>query len=267
MQTQSKSFSPRLQERLAAVERRNWGLCVLVLVAVVMATAGLFYQSLSAIFGGQTSIQIRAEIATQLLLGLVLLVLLLIAYLIQKLIELRDLRMRSILEAWNFELAHNHLLIDPLTQVLNRHAVEEILAKEITRVQQRQSTMVFLYVDVDGLKMVNTRFGHLSGDMVLTAVGELLKCVRGSDYVFRWGGDEFLVALMDTDTNGGEIVKSRILQRVEEWNRRSLLSGYRLTLSIGIQPFDPTQTFDQAMAQADAKMYVEKKGAFAINCW
>jgi diguanylate cyclase len=152
------------------------------------------------------------------------------------------------------------MLIDPLTQVFNRSSLEEILGKEIKRVQRKQSTLVFLYVDVNDFKMANTRFGHLSGDLVLAEVGGLLKqCVRGSDYVVRMGGDEFLAALVDTTEQGAEIVKARIHQRAEEWNRNSPLPGYTLSLSVGIQPFDGTQTFDQVLAEADAKMYAEKR--------
>jgi diguanylate cyclase len=154
------------------------------------------------------------------------------------------------------------MLIDPLTQVFNRSSLEEILGREIKRVQRKQGTLVFLYVDVNDFKMVNTRFGHLSGDLVLAEVGALLKqCVRGSDYVVRMGGDEFLAALVDTNPQGAEVVKTRIRQRVEEWSQNSPLPGYQLSLSVGIQPFDPTQSFDQVLAAADAKMYEEKKAA------
>ena len=261
MQEKAKPFSYQLRERLASVERRDWELWVLALVTVAILAAGLFFVLLPAVFMGQRTIQLRADLSPQLMLGLVLLVLLLIAYLVHKQMQLRALRLRSIVEAWNFEVAHIQMLIDPLTQVFNRSSLEEILGKEIKRVQRKQSTLVFLYVDVNDFKLVNTRFGHLSGDLVLAEVGGLLKqCVRGSDYVVRMGGDEFLVALVDTDTNGGEIVKTRVRQRVEEWNQNSPLPGYRLSVSVGIQPFDGTQTFDQAMAEADAKMYAEKKG-------
>ena len=261
MQEKAKPFSYQLRERLASVERRDWELWVLALVTVAILAAGLFFVLLPAVFMGQRTIEIRANVSPQLMLGLMLLVLLLIAYLVHKQMQLRALRLRSIVEAWNFEVAHIQMLIDPLTQVFNRSSLEEILGKEIKRVQRKQSTLVFLYVDVNDFKLVNTRFGHLSGDLVLAEVGGLLKqCVRGSDYVVRMGGDEFLVALVDTDTSGGEIVKGRIRQRVEEWNQNSPLPGYRLGVSVGIQPFDGTQTFDQVMAQADAKMYSEKKG-------
>jgi diguanylate cyclase len=146
--------------------------------------------------------------------------------------------------------------------VFNRSSLEDILGREIKRVQRKQGTLVFLYVDVNDFKMVNTRFGHLSGDLVLAEVGALLKqCVRGSDYVVRMGGDEFLAALVDTDLPGAEVVKTRIRQRVEDWSENSPLPGYHLSLSIGVQPFDPAQSFDQVLSAADARMYEEKKAA------
>ena len=95
---------------------------------------------------------------------------------------------------------------------------------------------------------------------MLAEVGGLLKqSVRGSDYVVRMGGDEFLAALVDTHEEGGEIVKARLQERLGDWNQNSPLPGFTLSLSIGIQQFDPKLTFDEVMAQADAKMYADKK--------
>jgi len=260
-QEKSNPFSYQLRERLAVVERRDWELWILALLTVAILAAGLFFILLPAVFMGQRTFQIRANLSPQLMLGLILLVLLLIAYLVHKQVQLRAMRLRSIVEAWNFEVTHVQMLIDPLTQVFNRSSLEEILSREIKRVQRKQSTLVFLYVDINDFKIVNTRFGHLSGDLVLAEVGGLLKqCVRGSDYVVRMGGDEFLAALVDTDEQGGEIVKSRLRDRAREWTQNSPLPGFALSLSVGIQQFDPSQTFDQVMAAADAKMYAEKKG-------
>jgi diguanylate cyclase (GGDEF)-like protein len=81
--------------------------------------------------------------------------------------------------------------------------------------------------------------------------------------VIRKGGDEFLAALVDTDTPGAEVVKGRINQRVEEWNTNSPLPDFRLGLSIGIQGFDPARTLDEVLADADSRMYAEKKGRSA----
>lgn len=260
IEEKSKPFSHQLRDRLAVVERRDWELWVLALVTVAVLAAGLFFVLVPAVFMGQSTFQLRASLSPPLMLCFVLLIVLLIAYLVHKQIQLRATRLRSILETWNFEVAHFQLLMDPLTRVFNRSSLEEILSKDIKRVQRNQSTLVLLYIDVNDFKMVNNRFGHLSGDLVLAEVGGILKqCIRGSDYIVRMGGDEFLVALVDTNDAGAEIVRDRVRARVSEWNQDSPLPGFMLGLSIGVQRFDPSQTFDQVMAEADAKMYAEKK--------
>src|SRR5208282_2881922 len=120
--------------------------------------------------------------------------------------------------------------------------------------------LIFLYVDVDEMKLVNSRFGHISGDLVLSEVGAILKgCIRGSDYAIRLGGDEFLVVLMDTDLPGAAVVKQRMNARVDRWNHDAPLPGFKLNMSIGIEQFDATRSFDEVLANADGKMYAEKQ--------
>ena len=260
MQQESQTFSRKLSERIAVSEKQDWELWILALLMLAILAIGFFFVLLPPVFMGQHSIEINASISPQLLLGLLVLIVIFIAYLIHKHFQVRRLRLQSIGEAWNLEIAHFHSLMDPLTQVMNRSALEEILSREIKRVQRRKSTLSLLYMDVDDFKAVNTQFGHLSGDLVLAEVGGLLKrCVRGSDYVFRMGGDEFLAALVDTDAAGAENVKRRINQGVKEWNLNSPLPEFRLSLSLGVQEFDAARTLDEVLAEADAKMYSEKK--------
>ena len=259
-QQQSQTFSRQLRERMATLEKQDWELWVLALVMLAVLAIGFFFVLLPSVFLGQRSIQINASISPQLLLGMVVLVMMFIAYLIRKHFQVRALRMQSLSDAWSAEVSHMQSLVDPLTQALNRSALEEILGREIKRVQRRQSTLFFLYIDVNDFKDVNSRFGHLSGDLVLAEVGGLLKrCVRGSDYVIRMGGDEFLAALVDTDPAGAATVKGRVNQRVEEWNLSSPLPQFGLSLSIGVQEYDGARTLDEVLAEADAKMYSEKK--------
>ena len=257
---QSQTFSRKLRERMAVVEKQDWELWILALGMLAILAVGFFIVLLPPVFLSQGTIRVNARLSPQLLLGLLVLVMIFIAYLVHKQLRLRALRFQSISEAWNFEVAHMQSLVDPLTQALNRAALEEILGREIKRVQRKQSTLVLLYIDVNEFKAVNSRFGHLSGDLVLAEVGGLLKrCARGSDYVIRMGGDEFLAALLDTDLAGAGIVKQRINQKVEEWNQNSPLPGFSLGLSMGVQVFDCTKSFDEVLAEADAKMYAEKQ--------
>lgn len=260
MEQESQTFSNQLQMKLAEVERQDWELWILVLAVLGVLGGGFFFVIWPAIFLGERTIYVEASISAQLALGLLFLILLFAIYIVSKHIQIRKQRFNSIKEAWSFEVSHTQHLIDPLTKVFSRAALGEILSKEIKRVQRGLSTIVFLYVDVNDFKAVNTRYGHLSGDLVLAEVGAILKeCARGSDYAIRMGGDEFLVALMDTDTAGAEVVKSRINRRVAVWSESSSLPGFQLALSIGIQEFDKTKSFDVALAEADSKMYAEKR--------
>jgi len=254
------AFSNQLHQRLSAIEKRDLELWFLTLTVVGILALGYFIVIFPTVFMGQKEFFIQAKVSPQLAIGQLVLITMFLVYIIHKHIQVRSVRSKSLVEAFNFQLAHAQLLLDPLTQVLNRAALEELISKELKRVRRKQTTLVFLYIDVNDLKKVNTRFGHLSGDLVLGETGAILKqCVRGSDYVVRMGGDEFLVALIDTDEAGAETVRQRIDQHVDFWNRASRLPGFQLELSVGIQQFDATKSLDEVLAEADAKMYREKE--------
>ena len=213
---------------------------------VAILAVGYFFVIFPAVFLGQRTIFIHANLSSPLLVGQITLVMLFLIHLAHKHIQIRTLRAESIVEALQFELAHAQLMLDPLTQAFNRTALEEVISKELNRAKRRQTTLVFLYIDVDDLKRVNTRYGHLSGDLVLSEAGAVLKgCVRGSDYVIRMGGDEFLVVLADTDLAGGDVVKGRVNLRTGRWNQSSPLEGFPVAMSIGVELFDGTRAFDE----------------------
>jgi diguanylate cyclase len=256
----SGSLSGQIQQRMAAIEKRDVELWILALAMVGILAAGYFLLVFPSAFLGQHLFFVPGQASSSLVVGQVALVLLFLTYIAHKHIEIRGLRTQSVFDALNHQLSHTQLLIDPLTHAFNRAALEEVVSKEIKRVQRGQSTLVFLYVDVDELKRVNTTFGHLSGDLVLAEVGAILKgCVRGSDYVIRMGGDEFLVALIDTTVAGATVVKQRIQQRAARWSEHSPLDGFRLRMSVGMKEFDGSRSMDDVLADADAEMYAEKQ--------
>lgn len=258
-QNKSSQFSSQLRERLATIERRDWELWSLALGALAMMTLGLVLVLVPAFQSQDRAIVISATITPEMLIGVIFLIGLLLVYLIKKQLQLRATRLRSINETWNYEVSHVQMLMDPLTRVFNRSALNEMLAKEIKRAQRNKTMMAFIYVDVDDFKSVNTRHGHLFGDLVLAEVGAILRgSIRGSDFVIRMGGDEFLVALVETNEAGGGIVKGRIMSRVAEWNKTTPMPTYHLSLSCGVHEFDPSASFDDAMAMVDKKMYSEK---------
>ncbi|MBU1050029.1 sensor domain-containing diguanylate cyclase [Candidatus Bipolaricaulota bacterium] len=150
---------------------------------------------------------------------------------------------------------------DPLTGVFNRYALSEVIEQEASRAQRYQHPIGVLMIDVNRLKEVNDRFGHSTGDRVLKVVADVLSSsVRSSDYVVRFGGDEFLLLLLETN---GETprVRDRILERMAQTQLAESCLDFPITLSIGIAYWKPDQdvSMEAVLSQADDAMYAEKR--------
>jgi len=155
-----------------------------------------------------------------------------------------------------------HARRDPLTGVYNRRYFNEVVEQELVRSRRYDHPIGFLMIDVDRFKEINDRFGHQMGDRVLKAVAELLVGqVRESDIVVRYGGDEFLIMLLETDGET-EAVTERIQNAIAERNRTNELIPFPVTLSIGAAHWAPEseEPIEQVLAVADRRMYEEKRG-------
>src|SRR5205085_11276592 len=106
---------------------------------------------------------------------------------------------------------------DPLTDVYNRRFLFERLEIELGRSVRRRTPLGVILLDVDHFKRVNDDFGHQVGDSTLISVARILRdCLRGQDVVGRYGGEEFLVILPETDREGALMVAERIRRAVRE---------------------------------------------------
>ncbi len=152
---------------------------------------------------------------------------------------------------------------DPLTGLFNRHYFNEMIASELARADRYRHPLAFLMTDVDGFRAVNNRLGHLKGDAVLRAVAEFLQGnVRGSDRVIRYGGDEFLIVMPETDVEA-EPIAARLKERIGELSARLELGELKIGLSVGIYirpPGDPLP-LEEILREADHRMYAEKRRA------
>jgi len=154
-----------------------------------------------------------------------------------------------------------HANHDPLTDVYNRRYFNQVIEQELARSKRHERAIGFLMIDVNRFKEINDRFGHQTGDEVLKAVASLLKdAVRESDLVVRYGGDEFLIVLMETDGECGTI-KDRIAIAIAERNKTNELIEFPVTLSIGSANWNPTngQSIEEVLAEADRRMYEAKR--------
>jgi len=129
---------------------------------------------------------------------------------------------------------------------------------EIARAERNQRPLTLVMCDLDHFKQVNDRYGHLVGDEILAQTASILKsCVRGSDYVVRYGGDEFLLILSETDEPGGRTVLTRIREKMAESER---IQEVGMSLSFGLWLHKAGQSADQDVAAVDARFYADKQG-------
>lgn len=143
---------------------------------------------------------------------------------------------------------------DPLTGLLNRRGMEKRL-HELTEFLRRHDVVVTLaLLDIDHFKQVNDRYGHDAGDRVLQQIGQALgRVFRTSDYLSRWGGDEFLVALTRTGMDDARAVLERLQSEIAS---RPDLS--EVSLSIGATEWRPGVALTTALKQADVALYGAK---------
>ncbi|MGE5514503.1 MAG: diguanylate cyclase [Bacteroidota bacterium] len=153
-------------------------------------------------------------------------------------------------------------LRDPMTGLNNRRFLEEYVETLIANVQRRKTSVAVLMLDLDYFKMVNDTYGHDAGDAVIKALAKLLRqTVRASDMVIRFGGEEFLVILVDTPPENADAVAEKIRSSVEQLEVQAGHVVLKKTISIGIADF-PTDsdTFWQAVKFADVALYQAKEG-------
>lgn len=153
---------------------------------------------------------------------------------------------------------------DSLTGLYNRRHFDTQAKKEIARADRDGRLVGILLCDLDGFKALNDAHGHLKGDHALKVVAESIqRAVRGSDLVFRWGGDEMVVILSDTDRQGVLTAASRIRRGVLNIARQI---DYHLDVSIGISLYPENGLHvDDLVRVADRAMYIAKKGGGRIH--
>jgi len=150
--------------------------------------------------------------------------------------------------------------IDPLTGLFNRGQLYPTLEQEVRRTRRSERGFSVLMVDVDGLKGVNDTLGHQRGDEVLRALGRTIRAsIRTVDTAYRYGGDEFLVLLPETDFAGAFVVAEKVRAEAEEMGYRLESEGAPTSVSIGLvsHPEDGGSA-DELVRAADRAMYNAK---------
>jgi diguanylate cyclase (GGDEF)-like protein len=258
-ENKSGSILDKLSQQLTLLEQRDSDQWTIVVATGILVGAGLVMILFpSAVLRNET-MHFELSVSRELFVGLITLLILLNTYLISNRLKLRRTRGQVISTAIHSELLRLQSFSDPLTEVYNRRALDDMLEKYSLRAERLKKPLTFLMVDVDLFREINSRFGHTTGDFVLLEVATILKsAVRGSDAVIRYGGDEFLVMLADAPLSDAGVVIDRIHRYVQDWNQGGNLKDFELALSIGSSAWAPGKTSDEIMNEADKEMYAAK---------
>ncbi len=152
-----------------------------------------------------------------------------------------------------------HCRIDPLTGINNRLFMEEYLTEELNRSDRYNSSFSLIIIDIDHFKSINDTYGHQAGDTVIRKIASILKNnIRKCDQAFRYGGEEFLIALPETDLAGAEKTADKIRKIVE----RELFDGVdrTVTVSMGISEKGDDNDVATLINVADKALYEAKRG-------
>lgn len=150
-------------------------------------------------------------------------------------------------------------VLDPLTGVDNRGGFDRRIEEEMARSLRIGFPLALLVVDIDKFKLVNDTFGHKAGDMVLQTVAKLMKArVRDTDYIARYGGDEFVLLLPGTTDDEAKVVAQTFCEGVKRCGFHSRGREVGVTLSIGIAQLIQGDTAASLFDRADTAMYAVK---------
>jgi diguanylate cyclase len=149
---------------------------------------------------------------------------------------------------------------DPLTRALSRRFLPSVLNREIMLARSQGLPLCVAMLDIDHFKRVNDQFGHSVGDTVLSHVADvLLKSVRANDFVFRYGGEEFLVVFPETDLDEAAAAMDRLRERIAQMPI-AIREGAPLcvSLSAGVASFEGHPDYEYLIRNADAMLYEAK---------
>ena len=242
-------------QQLSGRDLQLWSIGALV---ILVLTGGLLAILLPNVMWAQRVIRLEHSYLPQLFFGLISLILLFNIYLLGQKLTLNATRHALIRELVLNERLENLSLIDPLTQLLNRRAVNELVPIEVSRANRLGGNLTFMAIDLDGFRAVNARYGLIEGDHLLLEFAKILRTVfRGGDMVFRHGGDEFLVVMPETSEPQADYPVERLLRGVEQWNLTHKKS-YQMAFSYGMSAYVTGADYADALRAVDRKMYQKR---------
>lgn len=228
------------------------------IVAVSLYALGAFSLAVLFIIQLDNSTEPALEIAYALVLVLMLTGCMLLSL---RLYQLRG-RLRKQRQELAVALKENRELAsrDALTGLINRRHMRELLELEQRRCVRGVRTMLLAQMDIDHFKSINDTYGHGVGDMALKAFAQTVRDnIRNSDVLARWGGEEFVLLLSDTDVAGAMLTLQRVRAAVEGSTMPDAPPGLQMTVSIGLAEHMAGEMLEVTLDRADKALYSAKR--------
>jgi diguanylate cyclase (GGDEF)-like protein len=149
---------------------------------------------------------------------------------------------------------------DPLTKLPNRRDMLEKIETERMRFERNKRPFVFILCDIDKFKNFNDEYGHKTGDFVLVSIAKLmLETIRKQDQVCRWGGEEFLLLLPETNLEGGGILAEKLRNEIANKTFHHEKLELVVNMTLGVSEYDEVIGVDECIKQADEALYAGKE--------
>jgi diguanylate cyclase (GGDEF)-like protein len=244
-----------IQRQIHELSSRDMQLWSIVSLVILVLTGGFLALIAPNLVWTQRVIRIEQAYLPQLFFGLICLIVLFNVYLLSQRVALNSTRKALISELVLNERLESLSLVDPLTQLFNRRALNELISHQLARSNRTGSPLTFLIMDLNDFRELNTKLGSMEGNRVLTEFARLLKKVfRGGDLIFRQGGDEFLVVMPDTSEQKAEHPLQRLLASVEQWNAENG-KVFQLSFTWGMTGYVTGTGLEDVLRTVDRKLY------------
>ncbi len=185
------------------------------------------------------------------------------AYFVFQDIKNHSLEMENLLSFFDVLEFAKEIKYDSLTGMLSRRLIPTIMKKELELSYLLHKPFILAMVDIDDFKYVNDTYGHLIGDCVLKSFSEFLRDkLRKSDYIFRYGGEEFLILMPTTDLISAVKVLNKLRKQLENQTFRCDSHKIKITVSIGVKEINENEIskpIEEIIDEVDSFMYVAKK--------
>ncbi|RUM48188.1 MAG: GGDEF domain-containing protein [Hydrogenothermus sp.] len=146
---------------------------------------------------------------------------------------------------------------DRLTGLFNKGKFNEVLKKEIERAKRYKRPLSLIIFDIDHFKRINDTYGHKVGDEVLRELAKVIKSIiRKTDFVVRWGGEEFVILAPETDLDGALKLAEKLRQTVE---KHQFPTVKNVTISLGVAQYIDEETPEEFIIRADMALYKAKE--------